>query len=183
MKQVYTIVVFTENKIGLLNRVTSIFTQRHVNIESLSVSDSEFPGIHRFTIVIEQEQEKVEKIAKQIEKQVEVLKAYYFKDEDTVFQEIALYKVDLSTIDNKESLFQIIEDHGAIQNSTIGDLLIIEKTGHKKDTHALFEALQPYGIIAFVRSGRVSLSRYAASFSGHLEQFELHSKEIITNHN
>ncbi len=183
MKQIYTIVVFTENKIGLLNRVTSIFTQRHVNIESLTVSDSEFPGIHRFTIVIEQEKEKVQKIVKQIEKQVEVLKAYYFTDEDTVFQEIALYKIDLSKVDDRKAIDQIIEEHEARINTTVGDLLIIEKTGHKEATHALFEALQPFGIIAFVRSGRVSLSRYAASFSGHLEQFELHSKEIITNHN
>ena len=183
MKNVYTIVVFTENKIGLLNRVTSIFTQRHVNIESLTVSDSEFPGIHRFTIVIEETEEKVQKIAKQIEKQVEVLKAYYFTDEDTVFQEIALYKIDISNVEDKESLYKVIEEHGAKEAETIGNLLIIEKTGHKSATHELFEALSPFGIMAFVRSGRVSLSRFAASFSGHLEEFELHSKGIITNHN
>lgn len=183
MKQPFTIVAFTENKIGLLNRVTSLFTQRHINIESLTVSESEFAGIHRFTIVIEEEEEKVGKIVKQIEKQVEVLKSYYFSDEETIFSEIALYKINVSSLEDKSVFDQVVAQHQLRELAKHGDYVIMEKTGHKEETNQVFEALKPFGLAGFVRSGRVSLSKSIGSFSGHLKQFELHSKEIITKYN
>ena len=182
MEKPFTIVVFTENKIGLLNRVTSTLIQRHINIESLTVSESEFQGIHRFTIVILADEQKVMKVVKQIEKQVEILKAYYFSDEQTVFSEIALYKLDTSSWD-KQGLASIIVKYGLKELSTEGEFLILEKTGKKEETQAVFEALRPMGLQGFVRSGRVSLSKTIGSFSGHLQELELHSKEIITKYN
>ncbi|MEL6561171.1 MAG: acetolactate synthase small subunit [Bacteroidota bacterium] len=183
MKKPFTIVVFTENKIGLLNRVTSLFTQRHINIESLTVSESEFQGIHRFTIVIQEVAEKVEKIVKQIEKQVEVLKSYSFADEDTVFSEIAIYKINVTTVSETEKLQEVIEKNQLKELAREGDFLFIEKTGTKEETNQVFDELKAFGLLGFVRSGRVSLSKSIGSFSGHLEQFELHSKEIITKYN
>jgi len=183
MKKPFTIVVFTENKIGLLNRVTSLLTQRHINIESLTVSESEFQGIHRFTIVVLEVADRVEKIVKQIEKQVEVLKSYSFADEETVFSEIALYKVDVSAIGDPEKLDAVIEKNQLKELAREGDFLIIEKTGRKEETNQVFDELKPFGLLGFVRSGRVSLSKSIGSFSGHLKQFELHSKEIITKYN
>ena len=79
-KQVFTITVFTENKTGLLTRVVSIFTRRHINIESLTTSRSSLEGIHRFTIVVLVEEEMVKKLVAQLEKQVDVLKAFYYRD-------------------------------------------------------------------------------------------------------
>jgi len=183
MKKPFTIVVFTENKIGLLNRVTSLFTQRHINIESLTVSESEFQGIHRFTVVIHDDAEKVRKIVKQIEKQVEVLKSYYFADEDTVFSEIALYKIDITTVSDSKKLKEVIEKNKVKELAKEGNFIILEKTGTKEETNHVFDELKPFGLLGFVRSGRVSLSKSVGSFSGHLEQFELHSKEIITKYN
>jgi acetolactate synthase-1/3 small subunit len=183
MKKPFTIVVFTENKIGLLNRVTSTLIQRHINIESLTVSESEFPGIHRFTIVILEEEEKVQKVVKQIEKQVEILKAYYFSDEQTAFAEIALYKINSASVAKEEGLKSLILKHQLKELSKEGEFLILEKTGKKEETNQVFEELKPFGLLGFVRSGRVSLSKMIGSFSGHLQEFELHSKEIITKYN
>jgi acetolactate synthase-1/3 small subunit len=92
-KQTYTISAFSENHIGLLNRITIIFTRRHVNIESLTVSVSAIKGIHKFTIVVNETREKVEQVVSQIEKLVEVLKAFYHTDDEVIYQEIALFKV------------------------------------------------------------------------------------------
>nr|HQU53560.1 acetolactate synthase small subunit [Saprospiraceae bacterium] len=86
-KQVFTITVFTENKTGLLTRVVSIFTRRHINIESLTTSRSSLEGIHRFTIVVLVEEEMVKKLVAQLEKQVDVLKAFYYRDSEIVHQE------------------------------------------------------------------------------------------------
>ena len=56
MKEEFTISVFTEDKIGLLNRVSIIFTRRHINIESITASASEVEGVHRYIIVVEEEE-------------------------------------------------------------------------------------------------------------------------------
>ncbi len=180
MKKTFTIVIFTENKIGLLNRVTSLFTQRHINIESLTTSESEYDNIHRFTVVIEETEERTHKVVKQIEKQVEVLKAFCFADEETVYSEIALYKIMLDKSINEGELRTLIDRHDAHVKEQVGEFLIIEKTGTKKETHDLFEALGPFGLQGFVRSGRVSLSKTISTFSKHLRDLEEHSKEVIS---
>ncbi|MGD2036022.1 MAG: acetolactate synthase small subunit, partial [Bacteroidales bacterium] len=82
MKETYTITAFSEHHISLLNRITIIFTRRQVNIETLTVSQSAIQGIHKFTIVVNETMERVEKVVKQIEKQVEVLKAFYHPDSE-----------------------------------------------------------------------------------------------------
>ncbi len=172
MKEIFTIVIFTENKIGLLNRITSLFTQRHINIESITASESEYTGIHRYTIVIEETHSQTIKIVKQIEKQIEVLKAFCFKDDETVFSEIALYKILLDHTVDKTELLSLVKAHRAHVKEIIGEFIIIEKTGSKKETHELFEVLHPFGIQGFVRSGRVSLSKTFSTFSKHLEDLE-----------
>ena len=97
-RQEYNITAYTENQVGLLNRIAIIFSRRKINIESLNVSPSEIEGIHRFNIVIVETEEVVEKLAKQIEKQVEVLKVYYNTNADVIWQEMALYKVPTDII-------------------------------------------------------------------------------------
>lgn len=179
MKENFTIVIFTENRIGLLNRITSLFIQRHINIESITASESEFEGIHRYTIVIQETESQTQKVVSQIQKQVEVLKAFYFTDDDTVYCEIALYKIKRSDSVDDRSLNQVIKQHGAAINEVIGEFIVIEKTGSKEETNVLFEALKPFGIQGFVRSGRVSLSKSHSTFSNYLKELEAHSKETI----
>lgn len=156
-QKVFTISAFTENSIGLLNRITSMFTRRHLNIESLNTSESESPGIHRFTIVLKTTEEQVQKLVLQIEKQVEVLKAVYHVDEETVFQEIALYKVSTKSVSDGNLVEKLIRDNNARILSMEQEFMIIEKTGHKAETQELLDFLRPYGVIEFVRSGRISV--------------------------
>jgi acetolactate synthase-1/3 small subunit len=66
MPKEYTLTVFTENQTGLLSRVVSIFTRRHVNIESLTTSKSSMPDIHRFTIVVHVSEDMVQKLVAQL---------------------------------------------------------------------------------------------------------------------
>ncbi|MDH5475122.1 MAG: acetolactate synthase small subunit [Cyclobacteriaceae bacterium] len=155
----YTISIFTENHVGLLNRITIIFTKRRLNIESLNTSESEIKGIHRFTIVVNVSEETVIKLVKQIEKQIEVVRAFYHIDEETVFQEIALYKVHTNTIVNGIKVESLIRDNHARILAIENDFIIIEKTGRKEETNDLLKKLEPYGIMEFVRSGRVSVTK------------------------
>ncbi len=159
MEKSFTISIFTENSIGLLNRITSMFTRRHLNIDSLNTSESELAGVHRFTIVVKTTAEQVKKLVLQIEKQVEVLRAVYHQDDETVFQEIALYKVSTKSVADGNLVEKLIRDNHARILSMEQDFMIIEKTGHKEETQELLEFLKPYGLIEFVRSGRVSVMK------------------------
>lgn len=168
----FTLLVFTENQVGLLSRITLIFSRRHINIESITVSESEIPGIHRFTIVIKEKEAQVQKLVKQIEKQVEVLKAFYHSDDDTIYQEIALYKVAVKDLSMQGELEMIIRDNHARILTISPEYIVVEKAGHEDETQDLLNKLQPFGVLEFVRSGRVSITKRAKAFSAYMEELE-----------
>ena len=89
----FTVSIFTENTIGMLNRITIIFTRRHLNIDSITASETEIKNVHRYTIVLQTTREQIEKVVGQIEKLIDVLKAFVHEDDEVVHQEIALYKI------------------------------------------------------------------------------------------
>ena len=151
MEQEYIITVFSENKVGLLSQITTVFTCRNVNIESLTTSESALAGIHKFTIVVRTDPEKIEKLARQVEKRIDVLKVFVFTSDEVVQQEIALYKVTRS-----RNVEQLVRRHN-VRILEIDDDYIVEKTGYKSETRELFELLQPYGVQQFVRSGTVAI--------------------------
>lgn len=172
MKEQFTISIFTENKVGLLHRVTIIFTRRHINIESITASESEVKGIYRYTIVVFETRESVEKLVKQIEKQVDVFRAFYHTTDEIIHQEIALYKIATSSVNNGLGLEKIIRDHHARILSLEQDYIVIEKTGHKEDTKELFDTLRPFNVLEFVRSGRVAMMKEIDNFSDTLHELE-----------
>lgn len=181
MKQTYTITAFSENHIGLLSRITIIFTRRHVNIETLTVSQSAIKGIHKFTIVVNETQDKVEKVVKQIEKLVEVLKAFYHPDEEIVYQEIALYKVPTEALLESTSLEKIIRKHNARILEVTPEYTIIEKTGHKEETQELFSQLEGFGVKQFTRSGRVAVTKLREELlTNYLKEIDEQELELVT---
>ncbi len=171
-KQEFTITVYTENHIGLLVRIATMFSRRKINIESLNTSPSEAEGIHRFTIVIHETEEVVRKLARQIEKQVEVLKAYYNNNEEIVWQELALYKVPTDEIAEKVKVERLLREYGARAVVIRKDYTIFETSGHREETDRLVEVLAPYGLIEFVRSARVAIIKQSKGFHEKLKEFE-----------
>src|SRR5918995_1894561 len=171
-KQEYTITVYTENQIGLLNRIAIIFSRRKINIESLNTSPSEVEGIHRFTIVINELEEVVRKLARQIEKQVEVLKAYYNTNDEIVWQELALYKVPTDEIAEKVKVERLLREFGARAVVIRKDYTVFETTGQREETERLLKVLEPYGLIEFVRSARVAIIKSSHGFHDKLKEFE-----------
>jgi acetolactate synthase-1/3 small subunit len=172
MEQKFTLSVFTENHIGLLNRVTNIFTRRHINIESLTVSASEMEGIHRFTVVLRCTAENAAKLVKQLEKLVEVLKAFCHSESETVYQEIALYKIPTESLTLGHGAEGLIRAHNARILSMERDYTVIEKTGHVEETQQLFNELESFGVLEFVRSGRVAITKPMKQLSSYLEEME-----------
>ena len=182
-KQEFTVTVYTENQIGLLNRIAIIFSRRKINIESLNTSPSEVEGIHRFTIVINEVEEVVKKLARQIEKQVEVLKAYYNTNEEIVWQELAMYKVPTDEIAEKVKVERLLREYGARAVVIRKDYTVFETTGQREETDKLIAVLEPYGLIEFVRSARVAIIKASSGFHEKLKEFEQAepSEEVIEN--
>ncbi|MCX6298161.1 MAG: acetolactate synthase small subunit [Bacteroidetes bacterium] len=171
-KQEFTITVYTENHIGLLVRIATMFSRRKINIESLNTSPSEAEGIHRFTIVINEFEEVVRKLARQIEKQVEVLKAYYNTNDEIIWQELALYKVSTDEIAEKAQVERLLREHGARAVVIRKDYTIFETSGHREETDNLVAVLAPFGLIEFVRSARVAIIKASHGFHEKLKEFE-----------
>ncbi|MDR3134284.1 MAG: acetolactate synthase small subunit [Prevotellaceae bacterium] len=156
----YTITIFSENMVGLLNQITIILTRRGLNIETLSVSPSAIEGIHKFTITTFADPEMIVKVVKQIDKRVDIIKAYYNTDEDLVFQEIALYKLPTGKLLALGSIEELVRRYN-IRILDITDVwTVIEKTGRYEETQALFEELsKKTGVLQFIRSGRIAITK------------------------
>ena len=153
MRQLFTVTVYSENSVGLLNRVSNIFTRRCLNIEDVSASVSSVPDIHKLTLTTWADRPTMEKVVSQLEKVVEVLKVFLYTDEDIVYQEIALYKVPTAELIGSGELETLI------LLEVTPEYTVLEKTGHPWETEALFDCLRRYGIRQFVRSGRVCVTK------------------------
>jgi len=182
-KQEYTITVYTENQIGLLNRIAIIFSRRKINIESMNTSPSEIEGIHRFTIVINETEDVVRKLCRQIEKQVEVLKVYFNTGDEIVWQELALYKVPTDEIAEKVQVERLLREYGARAVVIRKDYTVFETSGHREETDKLVAVLEPYGLIEFVRSARVAIIKASHGFHEKLKEFEQFEpgEELVEN--
>ena len=159
-KKLYTVIIFSENSVGLLNQITIIFTRRQLNIETLSVSPSAIEGIHKFTITTYSDEDTIDKVVKQIDKRVDILKAYYNTDEDLVYQEIALYKLNADLFLKMGSVETLIRKYNARILEMNEHCVVLEKNGHYDETQALFQELSDsIGVLQFIRSGRIAITK------------------------
>jgi|TARA_R110001632_G_scaffold1883_1_gene8370 acetolactate synthase I/III small subunit len=170
-KQLYTVSIYTENNIGLLNRISAIFQRRHINIESINSSVSEIEGVSRFTIVVNLEEKQMKKVIGQIEKQVEVIKAYYHTDDETIYQESCMFKVQSDLLFEERQIQNIIKESNARIVTVNKEFFVIEKSGRKEEIELLYRELKPFGILQFTRSGRISVSKQPMKISEMLEAF------------
>ncbi len=159
MKQEYTILIYSENHIGLLSQVSTVFTRRNVNIESITSSESAIPGIHKITIVAITDKEQIEKVRNQLDKRIDVVKSFVFTADEVIHQEIALYKVPTEAILESDEVERLIRKHNARILEISREYTVIEKTGHKNETQELFEKLNQFGVTQFTRSGRVAVTK------------------------
>ena len=160
-KILYTITIFSENTVGVLNQITTIFTRRQLNIETLSVSPSAIRGIHKFTITTYSDDEEVmKKLVRLIDKRVDILKAYFNTDEDLVHQELALYKLATDKVLEHGSIEYLVRKYNIRILEVNKDCVVFLKAGHYEETQGLFEELaETIGVLQFVRSGRIAITK------------------------
>jgi acetolactate synthase-1/3 small subunit len=172
MKQEFTISLFTENHIGILNKITIILTRRQINIESITASESAVKGVHILTIVVKSTPEMIRKVQRQLAKVIDVLKVFVHTSEEIVYQEIALYKVSTKTMLSGNIVDTIVRAHNGRFIEISPEYMVIEKTGHKQEILHLLHHLEPYGILQFVRSGRVAITRQVKELHSYLKEMD-----------
>ena len=170
-KQLYTISVYTENNIGLLNRISAIFQRRHINIESLNISPSEIEGVAKFTIVVNMTEVDVKKIIGQIEKQVEVIKAYYHNLEEIIYQISGLFKIKSELLFEERQIQNIIKESNARIVTVNKEFFVLEKSGKKEEIAELYNQLSVYGIMQYTRSGLIAVTKEEMKISALLDTY------------
>ncbi|MFC4689857.1 acetolactate synthase small subunit [Dokdonia genika] len=168
----FTVNIYTENNIGLLNRISAIFQRRKINIESLSASESEIDDVFKFIIVVNVTEEQMAKIQGQIERQVEVIKAFYHTDEETIFTESALFKIKSNLLFEEPQIQNIIKESQARIVTVNKDFFVLEKAGRRSEIELVHRELKPFGIMQFTRSGRIAVTKTEMPISTLLQRIE-----------
>ena len=173
-KKFYTLLVYSENIAGILNQITAVFTRRQVNIESLNVSASSIDGVHKYTITAWSDQDQIEKITKQIEKKIDVVKANYYTDDQLFIQEVGLYKLSTDKVMENPEISRIIRRHDARVLEMNPTYVAVMLGGMTEDITDLYHVLDDYGcLLQYTRSGRIAITRsFVESVSEFLEEQE-----------
>jgi acetolactate synthase-1/3 small subunit len=177
MAQEFTISLFTEDHIGILNQITIILTRRQINIDSITASESAVKGVQLLTIVVSTTGEMVRKVARQFEKLIDVLKVFVHTSEEIVYQEIALFKMPSKAMMSGDIIDQIVRAHNARFIEITPEYMVIEKTGHKSAIVELLDQLQPYGVLQYVRSGRVAITKQVKELNAYLLEMDQASRK------
>ena len=159
-KKLYTLLVYSENVAGILNQITAVFTRRQVNIESLNVSASSIPGVHKYTITAWSDEDQINKITRQIEKKIDVIKANYFTDDQLFIREAGLYKLSTDKVLANPEISRTVRRYDATITEVNPTYTIVMKSGQTDDIIELFRALDAFDcVLQYTRSGRIAVTR------------------------
>lgn len=160
MLKEYIVIAFTENQPGVLNRISSAYLRRKINIESLKVSESNIKGISMFVISAYTTQETVDKLSKQLSNIIDVIQVEYHPADELITQEIALYRISSKIFRESSSVDLIIRKWNARIIEMNTSYVVVEKTGSREEIEAMRDELEQTKLLqGFTRSGSVVLRR------------------------
>lgn len=154
--------VAVRDKPGVLVRIAGLFARRGFNIESLSVAQSERPGVSRTTFVVSGPDDTIEQVEKQLQKLIDVLTVVNHTTGRSVDRELMLLKVAVKNPDERVEIRQIAQDFRARILDVARTALVFEVTGDEHKMDAFIEQMRPFGIVELIRTGRIALERTAA---------------------
>jgi len=157
----HVISVTVRDRPGVLVRVASLIARRGFNIESLSVAQSEKPGLSRTTFVVVGDDPTVEQVQKQLKKLLDVIEVIDHSVAKYVDRELMLIKVRVGNPEERVEIRQVAQDFRARIVDVARTALIFEVTGDEGKIDAFIEQMRPFGIVELIRTGRVALGRTA----------------------
>ncbi len=145
-----------EDKPGVLSRISTLFSRRGYNVESLTVGHTHKPGISRFTIVVEGDDKVLEQIRKQSQKLIHVLTTEFLDKGDSVMREFAIVKLEY-TDQNSLHINELVDLYGARMLSSLNETLIVEFSGSEKKIDMVFKELQDLPVMESIRTGKLGM--------------------------
>ena len=159
MKQEYTLTIYTENQVSLINKIDIMLCRRKIKSESINISLNEKEKTYKFTIVLNETDTVVKNLLLQIDKTIGVLEIYCNSNDEIIEQEVALCKVPTATSSNEAKAEQILREYGAKVVLLTEDFTIFEARGQGKELNNLLEELREFDLMEFVRSARTALPK------------------------
>lgn len=172
MREEYTISIFTEDHIGIFNQITNILTRRQINIDSITCSETAVPGVSLITLVVKTTYEMINKIAKQMERIIDVLKVFVHTSDQIIYQEIALFKVAANGFLEGNNVDHVVRTYNARIIEISPEYIVLEKTGHKNEITELQNHLTTYGLLQVSRSGRVAITKQVKELNAYLHEMD-----------
>jgi acetolactate synthase-1/3 small subunit len=154
----HTLSVLVENKPGVLTRVAGLFARRGFNIDSLSVAETENRAVSRMTITVEEQDQPVEQVTKQLHKLINVIKISDLDPGGSVERELLLIKVRADA-QSRSEIMQIVEIFRAKIVDVSSEVLLVEMTGTREKVGAFIDLIGPFGVVELMRTGRIAMSR------------------------
>ena len=154
----HTLSVLVENKPGVLTRVAGLFARRGFNIDSLVVAETENPAVSRMTITVDEQDQPIEQVTKQLHKLINVIKITDLDPAGSVEREMLMIKV-LADAQSRSEIMQIVEIFRAKIIDVSSDVLLVEMTGTREKVGAFMELLHPFGVVELMRTGRIAMGR------------------------
>ncbi|GAA6765550.1 hypothetical protein AAFH68_14860 [Flavobacterium sp. CGRL1] len=164
MKQEYTFTAYTEDQMGLLNKITIILSRRKISIKSLNISTCEIDKMYRCTLVIEETFEIARNIALQIEKIIEVFKCYCSTNEEIIWKQMGLFKVITSNFINEENMNHLLRKQSVRFITIEKDFIVFEATGQEEELDNLAAELRNFGLIEFIKTARIAVASNSNAF-------------------
>ncbi len=154
----HTIIALVQDKPGVLTRVAGLFRRRGFNISSLAVGNSEQKGLSRMTFVVDGDQYTVDQATRQLDKLIEVVKISNISEEEIVSRELALIKVKV-TPETRGEILELVHPFRAEIVDVGAKSMVVEVTGSGDKIKALYDLLEPFGVLELMRTGRVAMVR------------------------
>ena len=146
-----------ENKPGILFKVTHLFRSRNFNIDSISVGVMENPEFSKMTITTVGTEKQIAQIVKQLDKMIDTIEVKRLDENESVYKELALFKIKLSEASNSIEINKLADTYGAKVHNEQKDSLIVELTSTPDKIKTFEEALKPFDILDSARTGVTAL--------------------------
>ena len=152
----HVINVVVENQFGVLAQIAAMFSSRGYNISSLIVGETDDPTISLMTITVEGNEEIVEQVIKQLNKQINVIKVINLTKQDYVSRELALVKVSANK-QNRHKIITVVQAMGGEIIEITKSFVFAEFTGDEDKVENAIKLIKSYGIKEMIRTGKVAL--------------------------
>ena len=151
--------ILVENNPGVLSRVAGLFSRRGYSIESLSVGETNEAGVSRITVVANGDELILDQIEKQLRKLVEVLEIFRLSQDDSVYRELLLIKVETKNEQERQSIVSIAELYRARIIDVAPNSLVVEVTGNPRKIKGIMAMVEGFNVIEVVRTGLTGIRR------------------------